>query len=244
VDTVAVFGPAVGVSREKDTRKRSEHVRLSDNRQGGRTVCSPCVSQILAYSTRSIAYVTVFLISNPPRGPVVRPEYAIRDGRDQSAKAMRECRDMRQLAAYNSTRYSHDHLCTVITPNIATVVITKVRTIHAKTIHGPPPALKISSFSRRPELDRVRRPELNEVSGSSSESSMSSNSSSELSITCALCLPAAAEWRRGTMKTAFYNHMSSLKFRHQKRELRQTKKRNPSSFNGRVPLLEEFTTDL
>lgn len=120
---------------------------------------------------------------------------------------MRECRDMRQLAAYNSTRYSHDHLCTVITPNIATVVITKVRTIHAKTIHGPPPALKISSFSRRPELDRVRRPELNEVSGSSSESSMSSNSSSELSITCALCLPAAAEWRRGTMKTAFYNRI-------------------------------------
>ena len=155
-----------------------------------------------------------------------------------------ECRDMRQLAAYNSTRYSHVHLCTVITPNIATVVITKVRTIHAKTIHGPPPALKISSFSRRPELDRVRRPELNEVSGSSSESSMSSNSSSELSITCALCLPGAAEWRRGTMKTAFYKSQSSLKFHNQKRELRQTKKRNPSSINGRVPFLEEFTKGL
>jgi hypothetical protein len=139
-----------------------------------------------------------------------------------------ECRDMSQLAAYNSTRYSHDHLCTVITPNIATVVITKVRTIHAKTTHGPPPALKISSFSRRPELDRVRRPELNEVSGSSSESSMSSNSSSELSITCALCLPAAAEWRRGTMKTAFYNqHMSSLKFRNQKKRSSRNQKKKP-----------------
>jgi sulfur transfer protein SufE len=47
------------------------------------------------------------------------------------------------------------------------------------------------------------------------------------------------------MKTAFYkSHMSSLKFHNQKRELRQTKKRNPSSINGRVPFLEEFTKGL
>jgi hypothetical protein len=138
-----------------------------------------------------------------------------------------ECRDMRQLAAYNSTRYSHVHLCTVITPNIATVVITKVRTIHAKTIHGPPPALKISSFSRRPELDRVRRPELNEVSGSSSESSMSSNSSSELSITCALCLPGAAEWRRGTMKTAFYKSHVFLEVPQPKKRTSTNQKKKP-----------------